>query len=230
MPCSLAPSPFSEDHPGGPVNSDRSSHERLFQQIPMCSNIKYRFIKHTPLVLIALLICVCMSMSCSTGQSNAGISVSDTNQNTEKFSDEDMTTEFTNCMRGYGFGINDPTINADGTIYWGSLKQEISQDPESQNKSNPALDECLPLLEDATATDNSQGGAVSKTEAMIEGQDQLLEFAQCLRQSGITVPDPDFSNAAGGKDMLDGIKITDETQDIIDTCKRNLFGADTPKK
>ena len=196
----------------------------------MCTDMKHRIIKHTPLGLIALLICVCMSMSCSTSQSDSGISVSNINQDTEQLSDEDMTTEFTNCMRGYGFGVSDPTVNADGTIDWGSLKQEISRDPQSQNKSNPALEECLSLLEGATATDNAQGGAVSKIGAMIEAQDQLLGFAQCLRQNGITVPDPDFSNTAGGKDMLDGIKITDETQDIIVACKRNLYGADTSKK
>ena len=230
MPCSLAPSPFSVGHPEGPVNTGLPNPRALSQQNPMRSDMKYLLIKHTSPVSTALLICVCMSMSCSTGQSNSGISVSDINQNTEQLGDEDMTTEFTNCIRGYGFGISDPTVNADGTIDWGSLKQEISQDPESQNKSNAALEKCLPLLQDATATDNSKGGAVSKTEAMIEGQDQLLEFAQCLRQSGITIPDPDFYNAAGGKDMLDGINMTDERQDIIVTCKRDRYGAATSKK
>ena len=86
------------------------------------------------------------------------------------------------------------------------------------------------MLQDATATDNLKGGAVTKTEAMIEEQDKLLEFSQCLRQSGITVPDPDFSNAAGGKNMLDGINMTDERQGIIVTCKRDLYGAATSKK
>ena len=71
---------------------------------------------------------------------------------------------------------------------------------------------------------------MAKTEAMIEQQDQLLEFAQCLRQSGITVPDPDFSNAAGGKDMLDGINMTEERQHIVVACKRDLYGPATSKK
>ena len=192
--------------------------------------MKYLNIKHTSLVLIALLICVCMLASCSNGQSNAGVPVSDGDQKTEELSDEDITTEFTNCMRNYGFRISDPTVNADGSIDWLSLKQEISQDPESQNESNSALEQCIPLLQDATVTDNSRGGAVAKAEAIIEKQDQLLGFAQCLRQGGITVPDPDFSNAKAGKDMFDGINLTEERQDIVDTCKRELYGGAASKK
>ena len=118
MPCSLAPSPFSVGHPEGPVNTGLPNPRALSQQNPMRSDMKYLLVKHTSPVSTALLICVCMSMSCSTGQSNSGISVSDINQNTENLSDEDMTTEFTNCIRGCGFGISDPTVNADGTIDW----------------------------------------------------------------------------------------------------------------
>ena len=67
--------------------------------------------------------------------------------------DEEITTEFTTCLRGYGFDVTDPTLNADGSVDLEGLRDSIMTDPNfdiSSEKTVQALQDCLALLEDAT--------------------------------------------------------------------------------
>ena len=94
-------------------------------------------------------------------------------------------------MRGYGFDVTDPTLNADGSVDLEGLRDSIMTDPNfdiSSEKTVQALQDCLALLEDATFA-----GAPTQ-EDQIELQDNLLDFAECIRENGIDIPDPEFSN------------------------------------
>ena len=110
--------------------------------------------------------------------------------------DEEVVTDFTQCMRDEGFDIPDPELNADGTVNWEKLKESFDRDPRfdlQHKRSKKALDKCVPILADATSTSKAD------KEDPIETQDKMLAFAQCLRDQGIDMPDPDFSGDTRAK-------------------------------
>ena len=108
------------------------------------------------------------------GQSAVGAGTSVENINAAGLTDEEITTNFTVCMRDHGFNIPDPELNADGSINWAPLKESIDQDPKYAAKSKEAYEDCLPLLEGATFSKKES------PEDEIELQDNLLKYAKCL--------------------------------------------------
>ncbi len=137
--------------------------------------------------------------------------------------DEEITTEFTTCLRDYGFDVNDPTLNADGTVDMAGLRVSIMADPNfdiNNEKTRQALQECLGLLQDATfATESTQ-------EDQIELHDNLLEFAECIRENGIDIPDPEFSNnpRVSMNSMFENITITPKIEKAMESCRDIIFG------
>ena len=123
----------------------------------------------------------------SAGASIPGSDTLDRGTKSDGLTDEEIVTLFAACMRDHGIDTPDPELNADGTIDWEPLKEGMAQDPNYESKSEKAFEDCLPLLSGTTASEKES------TEDDIELQDDLLRFAQCLRDEGIDVPDPDFS-------------------------------------
>ena len=125
---------------------------------------------------------------------------------------DDMTEEerllvFAECMREHGVDFPDPVVEADGTVTFGfrpgsgggGLRafREIGRDPDLP----AARDACRGMLE-GLAFGLGQGGF-----DLIELQDTLLEFAQCMRDNGVDMGDPDLSRfgpGAGGDDQPGG--------------------------
>jgi hypothetical protein len=135
--------------------------------------------------------------------------------------DEEITTNFTVCLRDHGLDVPDPALNADGSVDLEALKGSIDLGPKG-SKSTKALDECLPLLAGATF---SQGG---KEEDDIQLQDDLLAFSQCLRDEGINVPDPDFSGdpRAGMGAVKESLKgASARVERGMNLCNEKVFGA-----
>jgi hypothetical protein len=138
--------------------------------------------------------------------------------------DEGITTRFTSCMRDHGFDTPDPELNADGTVNLDALRISISEDPEFDIQSREtinAFQKCTPLLEGATfARSPSQ-------EDEVEFQDNLLQFAQCLRDDGVDVPDPDFSNGTRAA-MVSLFQKVDPTnshvQESMELCRSSFTG------
>ncbi len=120
----------------------------------------------------------------------------------EALSDEERLLEFAACMRANGVEFPDPIVEADGTISFGLRPgaggasqsaenlQRIGRDPDLP----AARDACGGLLEGLAFGRGSQDFA----EAQAERADRLLEFAQCLRDNGIDVGDPDTSGFGPG--------------------------------
>ncbi len=120
----------------------------------------------------------------------------------EALSDEDRLLEFAACMRENGVEFPDPIVEADGTISFGLRPgaggasqsaenlQRIGRDPDLPT----ARDACGGLLEGLAFGRGSQGFA----EAQAERADRLLEFAQCMRDNGVDVGDPDTSGFGPG--------------------------------
>ena len=131
-------------------------------------------------------------------------------------------------MRDNGFDMTDPELNSDGTLIWESVKGPLAEAGFNlkSDKGSAAYEECSPLLERITLADQKNA------EDEIEMQDKLLIFAQCLRDNGLEVPDPDFSEGSRSdmKTMLEDIKGAESRVEmIIDLCTEQAYGASDKK-
>jgi hypothetical protein len=110
---------------------------------------------------------------------------------------EEAALEFSQCMRDNGVPeFPDPsfTENGGGIIVGGPDGEGPGFDPESE-AVQAAFEACSEVLEGAAF--GPGGGNFDPTEL----QDNLLAMAECLRDQGLDVDDPDLSNfgpAAGG--------------------------------
>jgi len=187
--------------------------------------------------MACLLVLLVVSASCKSDQSNSSVarvdessdtatsSTTENNAEDEDLTNEEIVTRFSACMRDQGFDTADPELNADGTVNLGALKESIAQDPNydpksKSGKSASALEDCVPLLAGATFTKEAS------PEDEIGLQDNLLAFAQCLRDEGLDVSDPDFSgDGQFSKDFISNIKGAESrVQSSIDLCSERIFG------
>jgi hypothetical protein len=100
---------------------------------------------------------------------------------------EEALLEFAQCMRDHGIDMPDPQISEDGNGGILVQRQEgrAGIDPESE-EFRAAAEECEPILEDG------MGAIELDPEQQAEMQERLLEFAECMRDHGIDMPDPVF--------------------------------------
>lgn len=107
-----------------------------------------------------------------------------TSGDSEEVTTEQALLDLAACMRDKGVDMDDPQIDADGNFRLGAIIRQASQaDPD---EIRAALDACSEYLEGVTL-----GFSDFNLTAL---QDQMLEFATCMRENGFDMPDPDFSN------------------------------------
>jgi hypothetical protein len=108
---------------------------------------------------------------------------------TEQEATEQAFLEFAQCMREQGIDMADPTVDADGNVI--PARPNFDGDPSTLDREaiRAARDVCGDVLEGATL------GFERRNDT--EFQDQALAYAQCMRDNGVDIPDPDFS-AQGG--------------------------------
>ena len=106
-------------------------------------------------------------------------------------SQEDALLAFTACLREQGFDVPDPTMDAAGNLQL-ERPAGAQQDPDfDRDAFRTARQACIEHLE---------GVALGfRGEDRTETEDQLLEFAACIRDNGFDMPDPDFSSATPGQ-------------------------------
>jgi hypothetical protein len=97
-------------------------------------------------------------------------------------SPEDAQLAFAECMRDHGIDVPDPETGGGG----GGGAVRIGGRGENPEEFQAAMEECNEFLE---AAGNFRG------EPDPEQFDRMLEFAQCMRENGIDMPDP---QAGGG--------------------------------
>jgi len=110
-------------------------------------------------------------------------------------SEEELALQFAQCMRDEGVDKwPDPATNADGSIdiSGGGAVGPGGDVVLGADEVQAALPVCGPIIAGASFLPNSGGGMTTET------QDQFLAFAQCLRNEGVDVSDPDLSNGAAG--------------------------------
>lgn len=107
----------------------------------------------------------------------------------QEVGDEEAILAFAACMRENGVeDLEDPTIDSDGRLQFGFGGGAQPQDLDRE-VLRTARDACQQHL------DGLAFGPGSLDRSEIE--DQLYQFAACMRENGYDMPDPDFSGPAG---------------------------------
>lgn len=111
-------------------------------------------------------------------------------------SEEDAILAFAACMRDNGLeGFEDPEIDADGTIAFG-FRGLVQNGDVDRDTVRQAMQSCRVHLDGLSLA----GSDVDRTEI----EDQMFEFAACMRDNGVDMPDPDFSGTPGEGGRGDG--------------------------
>ncbi len=145
----------------------------------------------------------------------------DTGQDEEAgATDEEVALEFAACMRDEGVDMEDPTVNADGSVNLFGGAGPGTGGARGQEDFQEAFETCGEVLEGATFFGNRADNA--------EFEDNLLEFAQCLRDNGVDVDDPNFNSEGGaqGGGFLFGDDFDPRdpaNAEVMETCQ-GLFG------
>ena len=106
---------------------------------------------------------------------------------------EEAILEFAQCMRDNGVDFPDPTFDEDGNPQVNRGGGDgPAFDPESE-EFEAAQNACADLFEGV-----GFGRRNIDEETVAELQDAQLEFAQCLRDEGLDVDDPEFGGGPDG--------------------------------
>lgn len=130
---------------------------------------------------------------------------------------EDALLQFTRCLREQGLDVDDPDLSGGGRP-GGILRDLQRNDPEVQ----AAFQACRSLLEGQRRE--------FTPEQQAERQDQLIEFAKCLRSQGLEVDDPDFSGSgpgAGGRGIFGPNSLDQDDPEVaaaLEACQDELPG------
>lgn len=127
---------------------------------------------------------------------------------------------FAQCMRDEGFDIEDPTVDADGSVHLAPPEGEGGGHASTEELQEAARGACSEHLEGVTQT--AEHG--DDTDRL----DSMLAFAQCMRDQGVDFDDPDPS--APGRALGDGFHQLDRNdpavQAALEVCQPELYGED----
>jgi hypothetical protein len=100
---------------------------------------------------------------------------------------EEAMLEFAECMRDHGVDMPDPQTDGNGRGMI-AINGE-ADDPEFQE----AQEACQPIMDEA------MGDFEIDPEREAEMREELLAFSECMREHGIDMPDPVFSDSGGAR-------------------------------
>ena len=113
----------------------------------------------------------------------------------EEVDPEEAMLQYAQCMRDHGIDMPDPQMSSDGKgviaitseadVDEGGGGPAFSPDDE---EFQAAQEECEPIMDDAI------GSIEIDPEQQAEMREQLLDYAQCMRDQGVDFPDPTFSD------------------------------------
>ena len=109
----------------------------------------------------------------------------------EAATDEDpqeAALEWASCMREHGIDVPDPRVGEDGRI-------EIR--PGTGMRLERDGDDFREAREACGTPFGDSGPPPLSEEQREELQETMLEFAKCMREHGVDIPDPDFSGGGG---------------------------------
>jgi hypothetical protein len=124
---------------------------------------------------------------CSSGDAEeiASAGGAATTSNTEQVSDQEKAQEFVDCMRDNGIDLPDPEPDGNGGFDFGMAGADV-------DRTSPAFREAIQACRDKLPG----GGDLNLDDP--ELQEQLRTFAQCMRDNGVDMPDPEPGAGFGG--------------------------------
>jgi hypothetical protein len=135
---------------------------------------------------------------------------------------------FQDCMEEHGVDIQVAGPAADGTGGGMILRAEggSGEEPPADLPSKEEMDEaneaCQPLMEKVI-----QNAPKPDPEELERMKEQALQFAQCMRDNGVDMPDPEFSDDGGGITQSIGGPDQGEDPDMeaaMETCREFMKG------
>ena len=184
--------------------------------------------------MIAMLVAFgLIATACSGTDSDSGVASLETTAETaqdqaqapkdgaveEPASDEEAILAFAACLRDEGVDVEDPTVDDDG-----NLRPPRPRDVDEGDREmiRTAMEACSEYLENvAFGLDGAD---------QTERQDQLLEYAACMRENGYDMPDPDFSAAGvpgqGGGGPFGALDRDNPSFQTAQAACAEIFGAD----
>jgi hypothetical protein len=154
---------------------------------------------------VLLLAVAALASGCgSTSSSDDGVAALDDSSTTTSESETDESEddaeqdpqeaalEWAKCMREHGVDVPDPEVDADGgrvTIRPGAGARRL--DDIDSDAFRKAQEEC------GAPFGRSARGPQLTPEQREEMQEAMLEFARCMREHGVDMPDPEFSGEGG---------------------------------
>jgi hypothetical protein len=105
---------------------------------------------------------------------------------------QDAMVEFAECMREHGIDMPDPQVGEGGMVVIGGVGGDGPPSEAEMDEMAAAQEACQSILEEVR-------GSMPRPdpEQLAEMQEQALEFAECMREHGIDMPDPQFSEDGG---------------------------------
>ena len=140
------------------------------------------------LAVIAITVAAALSACGSTGSSSSSASSPSSSKSPASAAEGDANLLFAQCMREKGFDVPDTGLTPD------NLK-------DTSDAFNNALNECMMKVSGMTGEDNVANDPAAR-EAMVKA-------AQCLREAGYDVKDPQPG---------EGISVKDIPEDMLNKC------------
>ena len=160
-----------------------------------------------------LLLALGAGAACGDDGSNPGIAtiggeVSDDGGAAQELGEEERRQAFVECLRENGIDMPDPEPGGDGRQGGLLVPRGSGADRE---ELRVALEACRDLM--------PNGGRLREPDR--EQLERMREFARCMRDNGIDMPDPDPN---GGPGALAGVDPGDpEFQEALEACQ-DVFG------
>jgi hypothetical protein len=161
--------------------------------------------------------------SSATADASAGEGSSEGDSSSDEPDEADIqeaALEFAKCMREHGIDMPDPVFDGEGNGAGGGVLIQAggpgeSIDPQEMDAANEA---CQPIME-------AVRGAFEPPdpEELERMKAEALEFAQCMREHGVDMPDPQFSEDGAMAVSVGGGRLGEsgEGPDPIDADKFN---------
>lgn len=133
---------------------------------------------------------------------------------------------YTECLRGEGLDVPDPTVDADGNVVFGPRAGGGGAGGGGEGGGGDGSGGGIDREARAAAREVCGDLPAGLTNSFSEEdrsafQDAAVEFARCMRAEGVDVPDPDLSEGAGGGGPFRDLDRDDpEVQAAIEVCQK----------
>jgi hypothetical protein len=161
----------------------------------------------TLIIVIALAI---VAAACSPSESTSAVASLESATSPSESSDttadplidaESAMIAFTQCLRDQGIEVGDPTVGSDGSLQLPPIEFVVEgSSTEGEEPDFSAFEDKIAQCDDLLGS----VGSVGSNSDSVGFEDAFVEYTQCMRDNGVDMPDPDFSNGGGVIDLSIG--------------------------